>query len=45
MTVTNTGGDSFDFQAALHSYFDLSVRPAKRNEMEWNGRNQGTEKE
>ncbi|KAH8058686.1 glucose-6-phosphate 1-epimerase [Aureococcus anophagefferens] len=25
MTVTNTGsGDSFDFQAALHSYFDVS---------------------
>ena len=24
MTVTNKGGNSFDFQAALHSYFDLS---------------------
>ena len=24
MTVTNKGGDAFDFQAALHSYFDLS---------------------
>lgn len=35
--VTNTGGDAFDFQAALHSYFRCSdINKARGGDIDYN---------